>query len=87
MRLLSHLPLAGEGGERTSAFTRVFDALGEPGEGSCCGTPLPPRIRSGPSPRFAGRGGQIATANHTRYPEKSTGARQEVGLTRAGPRM
>src|SRR5262249_38147318 len=28
----------------------------------CCSTPLPPRIRSGPSPRFAGRGDQIATA-------------------------
>ena len=44
----------------------------EPGEGSCCSAPLPPRLRSGPSPRHspsktgvnalvAGRGDQLAT--------------------------
>src|SRR5579871_408507 len=45
---------------------RAASATREPGEGQNGGTaPLPPRFRSAPSPRFAGRGKEPATlADH-----------------------
>src|SRR3954453_22227070 len=54
---------------------------GEPGEGSCnCGTPLPPRIRSGPSPSFAGRGDKIATASEGALERNATALRYARSL-------
>ncbi len=64
---ISPLPPAGEGGERRRAGRGLHHSLKLP--------PLLPRIRSGPSPRFAGRG------------DKSCGTEQEaIALLRRDPR-